>query len=319
MEKELHFAIEAVTKACRLTRSIQQSIAALVLEKEDKSPVTAADYASQLLITHALCEAFPGDPWVGEENIHELVQSGGPVLDAAVVRVRELDPDFDLRRVLAGSSPTAGTSRRYWTLDPVDGTKGFLRGGQYVVALALIENFTPVLGVIGCPNLNEQAEQELGGPGVAAYAVRGQGAWLRRMDGQGAPRRITASACADPAQARFVSSFESGHTNNDELSQLQAALGNGLPVDRYDSQVKHVMVAAGKYEVFVRFPPAKNAAYREKLWDHAAACVVVEEAGGIVSDIFGRPLDFSTGASFQNNRGILVTNGRLHPAVTAHL
>jgi 3'(2'), 5'-bisphosphate nucleotidase len=81
-----------------------------------------------------------------------------------------------------------------------------------------------------------------------------------------------------------------------------------------DSQAKYAVLAAGGGEILTRFLSASRPDYREKIWDHAAGSVVVEEAGGRVTDLAGRPLDFSQGRALCENRGLLATNGLLHDA-----
>jgi 3'(2'), 5'-bisphosphate nucleotidase len=80
-----------------------------------------------------------------------------------------------------------------------------------------------------------------------------------------------------------------------------------------DSQCKYAAVAQGDASVYLRLPTSSD--YTEKIWDHAAGCLVVTEAGGCVSDVAGRPLDFSRGRTLSANRGVVATNGRLQSAV----
>jgi 3'(2'), 5'-bisphosphate nucleotidase len=80
-----------------------------------------------------------------------------------------------------------------------------------------------------------------------------------------------------------------------------------------DSQAKYAVVARGEAEIYLRLPTRSD--YREKIWDHAAGALIVEEAGGVVTDINGRPLEFNHGRELAANRGVIVTNGRLHHAV----
>jgi 3'(2'), 5'-bisphosphate nucleotidase len=80
-----------------------------------------------------------------------------------------------------------------------------------------------------------------------------------------------------------------------------------------DSQAKYGIVARGDAEIYLRMPT--RADYREKIWDHAAGALIVEEAGGTVTDILGRPLDFHQGRELSGNRGVVVTNGRSHTLV----
>ena len=74
---------------------------------------------------------------------------------------------------------------------------------------------------------------------------------------------------------------------------------------RLDSQAKYAVVARGEAEAYLRLPT--RADYREKIWDHAAGVLIVEEAGGTVTDITGRPLEFTHGRDLAANRGVIVT------------
>src|SRR5690606_1141486 len=128
--EELRHATAAVRAAARVCRAVQERlVTAEALEKKDKSPVTVADYASQALVCAALEEAFPDDPIVGEEDAAELREERQARLLAAVVervsaeRAESVDAEQVLDWIDRGGAP-AGAGRR-WTLDPIDGTKGF--------------------------------------------------------------------------------------------------------------------------------------------------------------------------------------------------
>ncbi len=86
-----------------------------------------------------------------------------------------------------------------------------------------------------------------------------------------------------------------------------------------DSQAKYAVLAAGEGDVLLRLISPSRPDYREKIWDQAAGSIVIEEAGGRITDLDGKPLDFSHGRTLAKNRGILATNGHLHDAVLARL
>jgi 3'(2'), 5'-bisphosphate nucleotidase len=86
-----------------------------------------------------------------------------------------------------------------------------------------------------------------------------------------------------------------------------------------DSQAKYAVLAAGGGEVNLRLISPSAPDYRERIWDQAAGSICVEEAGGRVSDLDGKPLDFSHGRTLATNRGVLATNGKLHDALLAGL
>src|SRR5262249_18248056 len=141
---------------------------------------------------------------------------------------------------------------RFWTLDPIDGTKGFLRGDQYAIALALLEKGQVQIGVLGCPNLNADARPDFGCPGVVVAALRGRGAWSAPADQPDQFRRLYVSERADPSQARTLRSFEAGHTNTDDMAELAGTLGVQAEPVLMDSQAKYAVLAAGHGELLFR-------------------------------------------------------------------
>jgi 3'(2'), 5'-bisphosphate nucleotidase len=114
-------------------------------------------------------------------------------------------------------------------------------------------------------------------------------------------------------------SFESGHTNVSLVDLFAQALGAHAEPVRMDSQAKYAVLAAGRGDLLVRLLSPSNPGYQEKIWDQAAGALVLEEAGGKISDLDGRAIDFTTGRSLANNRGILASNGRLHSAALSAL
>ncbi len=328
-ESELQVAVAAVRAASKVCQAVQANlVTAATLEKKDKSPVTVADFASQAVVCGALKAAFPGVPVVGEEDSRELREDAAAELRAKVALHAGMSEADALAAIDHGgfdpatpgstpgstprSTPGSTTGNQplhsggtYWTLDPIDGTKGFLRGEQYAVALGLIENGKVVLGVLGCPNLDG---------GLLMTAVRGQGAKKLSIDGEGtAGETVSVSDIVDVTQANFCESVESGHSDQDASVKIAAELGITAEPYRIDSQCKYAAVARGDAVIYLRLPTRPG--YREKIWDHAAGVIVVEEAGGTVTDVLGNPLDFSLGRQLENNRGIIATNGKFHERV----
>ncbi|WP_373501282.1 3'(2'),5'-bisphosphate nucleotidase [Desulfococcus sp.] len=318
-QKELDIALSAVSAAARLCRGARQTLVdAESVSKKDRSPVTIADFGSQAIISLALGAAFPNDPIVGEEDaailrendflrrkVHELVaMEAGPVEESPVLEAIDRgagEVDF---------------SKRFWTVDPIDGTKGFLRGEQYAVALALVEGGRVVLGVLGCPNFSVGGAES---GGALFYAVAGGGAFSapigdRDMAGHALnalPIRVDETL--DPALARFCESLESGHSDHETHQKICERLGVTAPPCRMDSQAKYAAVASGGASIYLRLP--RGTEYREKIWDHAAGALIVEAAGGRVTDFSGNALSFASGRTLEGHRGILATNGRLHDKV----
>ena len=306
------FRSVAAGKLCERVRS---NIPA-AMEKSDKSPVTVADYGAQALICKALSEAFPDDPIVGEEDAAALRQPEmAENLTKVTNYVKEQLPDATSEDVTGWIDRGNGkVSARYWTLDPIDGTKGFLRQDQYAVALALVEDGEVKVGVLGCPAMPVENSE----PGALYVAVRGEGAMMRAIaGGEFVPIRVVAAE--DKENLRFVESVESSHGDQDRQNKIAQAVGITSESVRVDSQAKYGIVASGKAALYLRLPSPKSPNYRENIWDHAAGAIVVEEAGGRVSDLYGKPLNFADGAKMVDNRGVVVSNGVIHDRVLAAL
>lgn len=309
-------ALAAVREAARLCRAVQLQISAEVLEKKDKSPVTVADFGSQALVCRTLHEAFPDDPVIAEEDSAELRQKAG-LLEQVVEHVQTLRPGADGEAVCRwiDYGGAKAYSPRFWTLDPIDGTKGFLRSEQYAIALALVVDGEVTVGALACPNLPvDPGAAQLG---VIYVAVRGEGVVRVPMDGDGEAQPVQVSTTASGHTARFCESVESGHTAQDDAANVATTLGISAAPVRMDSQAKYAVVARGEADIYLRLPTRPG--YVERIWDHAAGVLVVTEAGGRATDIFGRTLDFSHGAGLEQNKGVIVTNGRLHEAVLGAL
>ena len=314
---ELQAALSATRQASQLCRTVQATITSEVLDKHDQSPVTIADFGSQAVVCRSIGDAFPNDPIIAEEDSAALRwPENAAFLGAVCDHVQRLGINADAGDVCGWIDHGGAVeySRRFWTLDPIDGTKGFLRKGQYAISLALIVDGRIELGVLGCPNL--PVSEAAGSPaGTLFYAVRGQGAFVLPLDAEAAPQPLRVTKTTDPALARICESVESGHSSHNGSAAVAKRLGLTATPVRMDSQAKYATVARGFADVYLRLPTKTG--YFEKIWDHAGGVVVVEEAGGRVSDINGKPLDFSRGRELNQNRGVIVTNGPLHDAVVA--
>ncbi len=314
-DREKQVAIEAVLAAAKVCEQVRQDIPP-AMEKGDKSPVTVADFGSQAIICKALSEAFPNDPVVGEEDATELRQ---PEMANNLAKVTEyvqgVLPDAISEQVANWIDCGNGkVSQRFWTLDPIDGTKGFLRKDQYAIALALIEDGEVKVGVMGCPAYPVENHA----PGMLFVAVRGEGAMMMPF-ATGEYSKIEVVKADDTANLRFVESVEASHGDQDRQNKIAQAVGISAASVRMDSQAKYGSVASGQAALYLRLPSPKYPNYRENIWDHAAGAIVVEEAGGRVSDMFGKPLDFATNPKMMDNRGVVVSNGLIHDTVLAEL
>ena len=174
LQKGKEIGLRAVRTAMAMAAAVQNEMSSGgTLTKSDRSPVTIADFAAQALICNALGANFPDIRIVGEEDSLAIRKPENREIFVRIVRyLRKYDPALNERLIcdlidMGGGSPD-GT---FWTLDPIDGTKGFLRGEQFAIALALIQEGEVRLGILGCPNLPPASG------GTLFWAIKGQGSW----------------------------------------------------------------------------------------------------------------------------------------------
>ena len=337
--RELQIAQLAVQRAAILTKKVFHEKAKGTVDKNDKSPVTIGDFGAQALIIAALQHNFPNDAIVAEEEaaqlredenlkktIWDLVKDiklsdaesekllGGPIADV----------DAMLELIDRGGS-AGGSQGRIWTIDPIDGTKGFLRGGQYAVCLGLMVDGDVKVGVLGCPNLpvddTARLTADIGsnqtdeGHGVLFSAILGKGASSSALTAgaiaQSKP--ISMRSLTDLTKATFCESVEAGHSSHGDQADISKKLGITEASVRMDSQAKYGSIARGAGDIYLRLPV--KATYQEKIWDHAAGDLIVREAGGEVTDIHGKRLDFSIGRTLANNKGVVAAPAAVHGKV----
>lgn len=309
--KERQIAVDVMRHAAQMAEQIRgETGKPQALQKADDSPVTIADFAVQALICHVLNKEFPTDAIVAEEDAGDLRRTDGAAVLTEVSRhlqpyAGNADSDTVCDWIdLGNGTPT----KRFWVLDPIDGTRGFVRGDQYALALALIDNGRIVLGVLACPALGLQFEEV---PGQLFYAVRGGGAFVLSEE-TGIRHKLVLPEQVEPDCFRLLESVEQDHNDRQRQESIARSLGMILSPLRVDSQAKYALLAAGMGALYLRLPPERTPDRREKIWDHAAGVLIVEEAGGRVTDLGGSPLDFSVGTELAANRGIVAG------AITTH-
>ncbi|KAM0756610.1 3(2),5-bisphosphate nucleotidase HAL2 [Meredithblackwellia eburnea MCA 4105] len=334
--REVQVATSAVLKASLLAQKVQHElIGSGGVTKKDKSPVTVADYTSQAIISALLFSHFPTDQIVGEEDSSELLSPENLTTKNQIVRLAneavaetlEKDPEAekewatvkgvsrgekDWLEIIDRGNSTGGKEGRHWALDPIDGTKGFLRGGQYAVCLGLLEAGEVVVGVMGCPNLPVDYAKPDGEKGVIFVAVKGHGAFQRSLTSS-VLSPISMTPLTTLTSASFCESVEAGHSDHGTNARIASLLGITKPSVRMDSQAKYGSIARGDGDVYLRLPVSET--YEEKIWDHSSGSLLVAEAGGLVSDMNGNPLDFSLGRTLKGNKGVVAAHKDVHAKV----
>lgn len=311
-QKEKETAIEAVIKGCELAKRMQGKLEALdVVNKEDLSPVTITDFSVQAIVHMCLLQAFPDASLVAEEDALLLNSPQNQMIKMKVIeQIERIFPKIQEKEIMSAIGEGGETNDRFWVLDPIDGTRGFIQREQYCIALALIENGRVVLGILGCPRFPLEKTAK----GALFAAVAGQGCYCYSLDQLQHPKMIHVSEIKDPDEVIYCEPRKtSGSHLHSKAFEVAKLLGVHPRPFRLDSQVKYAHVAHGDAAIYLRIPAALN--HVEKIWDHAAGAIIVEEAGGKVTDVYGNPLDFTCGKTLSNNVGIVATNGHVHDQV----
>ncbi|MAO23643.1 MAG: hypothetical protein CMJ25_23090, partial [Phycisphaerae bacterium] len=218
----------AVAAASIVCREVQNSLDDVrSITKDDKSPVTVADYASQAVIAMMLKQQLGEFVMVAEEASTFLRdEDNAMILSATVAAAKEVWDDANGDDLLDAIDLGAGDTshNKFWTLDPIDGTKGFLRNQQYAIALGFIENGTPTIGVMGCPNLPIDMSMPLDERdqhGCLYYAIQGEGVWESRADdGKAESIRITRLDHDSSEEISVCASVEKAHSNVSDTDRI---------------------------------------------------------------------------------------------------
>ena len=196
--ERMHHAARAVQLVSKLCRSIQSSLTTSEqVSKSDDSPVTVADFAAQAVIAYVLAKEVPEVGLVAEENAAEMRLDAGADLRARVTAVVNetlsglIDAplsEIEVMDAIDRGTSDGGASGAFWILDPIDGTKGFINGRQYAIALALMEDGVVTGGVLGCPNMPSEkiprgaTEIPTASPGCLFVAYKGCGTTASALD-----------------------------------------------------------------------------------------------------------------------------------------
>jgi 3'(2'), 5'-bisphosphate nucleotidase len=336
--EERFIAELAVQRASVLTKKVLAAVNKGMLTKTDSTPVTIADFAAQALLISAVQQIFPTDKFVGEEGsgvlrkdeglrqrVWELVSSThleDAHSDAVLASPESVEEMLDI--IDLGGQGTGGREGRVWILDPIDGTATFLRGEQYAVALALLEDGEEKVGVLGCPNLNletgrvSESSTDQDGLGIMLSAVKSEGAVMRPM-GKGSllpAKKIERSknALTQFRDLHFVNSTTSPSLAIDKQRQIVEDVGASWPgTDLWSSQMRYVALIVGGGDVYLRIPKWKT--NRSSVWDHAGGQLIFKEVGGKITDIDGKDIDLGAGRRTEENWGVVAANEPIHSSI----
>ncbi|CAN1854264.1 PAP-specific phosphatase HAL2-like [Linum perenne] len=284
--KELEIAVRAVQMACSLCQKVQHDLITKaqdqVQSKDDNSPVTVADWSVQATVSWILCSVLGSSnvSIIAEEDVQSLSKTRAAGLLESVVQT--------VNECLSEAS-------RF----------GFQPPESPLDALQVLDSISH------CTSTRSPRSSTFW-----ALDPRGSGeAWMqplvqdqKSLVWPNFAKRVRVSTVDNPELATFCEPVEKANSSHSFTAGLAQSVGLRKEPLRVYSMVKYATIARGHAEVFMKFA---RTGYKEKIWDHAAGVVIVQEAGGVVTDAGGRPLDFSGGGAYLEglDRGIIASSG----------
>ncbi|OTA80821.1 hypothetical protein M434DRAFT_401600 [Hypoxylon sp. CO27-5] len=341
--KELQVAIGAIQSAAKLSQAVISIDDKGIIEKDDLSPVSIADFAIQALLTSTIHHAFPDDKFVGEESAADL--RNDPVLLARVWELLQGLQEDEAKSLCklpespkqmcemidwcGFGEPGGPQAGRVWVFDPIDGTKTFVRREAYAINVALLEGSQQVLSIVGCPTLSVDASAPVTntsldstGRGCIVFAAKGFGTYVRPLVASSPheeqARRIEPHAETNsPQTLRPVSCYNMLDSGVDDVHQLiMERLNIETPgCDLLAWVLRWVTLGLGLANMTVWVYKQRSRA--GKIWDHAGAMLLFEEVGGKITDIDGKPINLGVGRKMTANHGFVAAPRAMHSLVLA--
>ncbi|KAI0006486.1 carbohydrate phosphatase [Xylariaceae sp. FL0662B] len=338
--REFQVAIGAIQSAAKLSQAVISIEDKGVIEKDDLSPVTVADFAIQALLTATIHHAFPNDKFVGEESSADL-KSNPALLDRVWKLLRRLESDEaeSLCKLPVSSEqmcemidwcgfgePGGPSAGRVWVFDPIDGTKTFVQRQAYAINVALLEGGKQVLSIVGCPTIPVDAKPPVTndtidptGRGSIAFAARGYGTYVRPLIGSLNEVQIhkinPISEILESKDFRPVSCYNMLDSGVDDVHKLvMDKLGiQSRGCDLLAWVLRWVTLGLGLADMTIWV--YKQRSRTGKIWDHAGAMLLFEEMGGKITDIDGKDIDLSVGRKMTANHGFVAAPRAMHNTV----
>jgi 3'(2'), 5'-bisphosphate nucleotidase len=261
LENELRVAFALTRQAGAEVYALQRGEKLDVEMKPGDEPVTIADRLGSEIILAGLAAAYPDDPVISEE-----------------------------------AEPPAGAQARsrLWLVDPIDGTKDFIRGEDgYSVMLGLTVDGRPALGCVYQPVQDRM------------FYATPAGAFIQVGD------RIEPMRVSEVAAAHDVRLVASKSHRSPDIDRVKERLGIKNEENIGSVGVKLCLIALGVHDLYV------NPAAKTKAWDTCAPEAILAQAGGRLSDLDGKPIDYR--GELAHRRGLVASNGHVHDEVLAKL
>lgn len=339
LKHELQVALKALQASAALCQRIVASWDSLTAQKDDLTLVTVGDLALQALLAIILKEEFPDDAIVGEEDgslLRKDAQLGEKVqlfVNEALRKEKHNDGRYqwqsfeqiyDLLDKTGKHELKANGVGKVWVIDPIDGTRNFVRGHMFAINIALLVDGKQVLSALGCPRTSIDATAPLhnqdvdpAGIGCMIFAVKDHGAFAAPLDSdilELQPRKLQ-NCSSTKDDIRFVTKAGLVKHGDVRVHELIAGRLNAVypGCDLLPWTLRWAMLAMGLGNATVWVYKSKD--YCPKLWDHAGAMLLFEETGGLITDVLGKPIDLTTGAELSANVGFVAGTVASHELI----
>lgn len=269
-----------------------------MLRYELERAISLALAAGRDVMAHYATE-FVAEEKTGADNYLEPVTEADRHASRTIVGAltRDFPNDAVLSEEEADDTQARLAARRVWIIDPIDGTAGFVkRDGDFSVQIGLAESGVPIVGAVYMPYHH-----------VLTYAAKGQGAFV--VAGGEVPRRVTTS---DIMGLSHLTLAMSRNHPSPRMGKIIKAFGFEKVERRGSVGLKVALIAERVCDIYIHPSP------RTKLWDTCAPQIILEEAGGLMTDLFGEPLRYDR-RDLQNRNGIVASNGAAHDAAIKKL
>ncbi len=294
--RELKFAIDIVRKASIITEWFRKKgIESFSFKKSDQSPVTLADFASQIYLISQLREFFQDDQIIAEEeNIEFIDQKAENLIKQCFEELNLIDLEILKENIRYHGK----SSVRQWTIDPIDGTIGYQKGLSYAIGVGFMIESNPKICAIAVPNYNEKA--------LAIFsAEKNQGAQVSFNKNVFKPIKVNLNE-----DIRNIRLCHSLHYDQPWVLNFAQEIGirNFIQID---SMAKFCMVADGTADLYLK-PLDPEHSFT---WDFLPGDLLVREAGGSVTNLNGERLKFKERKCLWTKPGIIASNSKLQKKI----
>jgi HAL2 family 3'(2'),5'-bisphosphate nucleotidase len=289
--KELSLAVDLVKEASKITEWFRTKNTSSFIKKDD-SPVTLADFASQIFIISNIKKYFPEDQIIAEEESSVFIDLYAENIVKKCYNSLNITFEENLKETL---NYRGSNSKRQWTVDPIDGTKGFQKGLAYAIGMGFMIQAEPTVCAIGVPNYKNTRL-------TIFSAEKNHGAKVSYGD-----QNFTKISVSSKNEIKKFRICHSLHYNKPWVLDFARSLGitNFIPLD---SMAKLCMVADGSSEIYIK-PMNMQRSYT---WDFLPGELLVKEAGGVITDIRGNPIQYVNDKCKITAPGLIASNGIRH-------